>query len=579
MKKFWGFKLLVVFIFLFVSYMICGFTKYYIAPINYHKNELRVIIDDTEITRNMPDTAILEDGKIMLSIDTIKKYFDEYIYFDEKYDTVIVTNDTEILKMKLDDKCVNLNGNKKEILVPAKKIVPNKNTGETSQLSNLLLNELIEEIIYIPIEELEELYNIDVLLNEKIIITTENAEYKELKMNKNRNVKLYKKELSLTTGKANKNDNLIIFSGDDNSDYVKVRTAKGDLGYLKKSKITGEIVFEKKLILKNDSKPKINLTWEYAENYTPNRTEQEKIEGLDIISPTWIYMKTTSGDLKTNTISTEYIKWAKAEEYILWPTFKNDSMGIEKTSMLVTDMYARENAINNVVQIALKYGFDGINLDFENMKKKDKDDFSQFVREFSATLRRNGIVPSVDVNVPDGSETWSLCYDHKAISDACDYMMLMAYDQYGRTLAGPVASLEWVETNINKVLYRENVDKSKLVLCVPFYSKYRKDKITMSGDEELYKNISSSTLYMKGIKNYLENEKYKNSIIWNEEMGQYYVEYKNQNILERMWIEDERALKEKIKLVNKYDLAGVASWRWGFETKEVWNIINAELKR
>lgn len=579
MKKFWGFKLLVVFIFLFVSYMICGFTKYYIAPINYHKNELRVIIDDTEITRNMPDTAILEDGKIMLSIDTIKKYFDEYIYFDEKYDTVIVTNDTEILKMKLDDKCVNLNGNKKEILVPAKKIVPNKNTGETSQLSNLLLNELIEEIIYIPIEELEELYNIDVLLNEKIIITTENAEYKELKMNKNRNVKLYKKELSLTTGKANKDDNLIIFSGDDNSDYVKVRTAKGDLGYLKKSKITGEIVFEKKHILKNDSKPKINLTWEYAENYTPNRTEQEKIEGLDIISPTWIYMKTTSGDLKTNTISTEYIKWAKAEEYILWPTFKNDSMGIEKTSMLVTDMYARENAINNVVQIALKYGFDGINLDFENMKKKDKDDFSQFVREFSATLRRNGIVPSVDVNVPDGSETWSLCYDHKAISDACDYMMLMAYDQYGRTLAGPVASLEWVETNINKVLYRENVDKSKLVLCVPFYSKYRKDKITMSGDEELYKNISSSTLYMKGIKNYLENEKYKNSIIWNEEMGQYYVEYKNQNILERMWIEDERALKEKIKLVNKYDLAGVASWRWGFETKEVWNIINAELKR
>lgn len=579
MKKFWGFKLLVVFIFLFVSYMICGFTKYYIAPINYHKNELRVIIDDTEITRNMPDTAILEDGKIMLSIDTIKKYFDEYIYFDEKYDTVIVTNDTEILKMKLDDKCVNLNGNKKEILVPAKKIVPNKNTGETSQLSNLLLNELIEEIIYIPIEELEELYNIDVLLNEKIIITTENAEYKELKMNKNRNVKLYKKELSLTTGKANKDDNLIIFSGDDNSDYVKVRTAKGDLGYLKKSKITGEIVFEKKLILKNDSKPKINLTWEYAENYTPNRTEQEKIEGLDIISPTWIYMKTTSGDLKTNTISTEYIKWAKAEEYILWPTFKNDSMGIEKTSMLVTDMYARENAINNVVQIALKYGFDGINLDFENMKKKDKDDFSQFVREFSATLRRNGIVPSVDVNVPDGSETWSLCYDHKAISDACDYMMLMAYDQYGRTLAGPVASLEWVETNINKVLYRENVDKSKLVLCVPFYSKYRKDKITMSGDEELYKNISSSTLYMKGIKNYLENEKYRNSIIWNEEMGQYYVEYKNQNILERMWIEDERALKEKIKLVNKYDLAGVASWRWGFETKEVWNIINAELKR
>ena len=235
--------------------------------------------------------------------------------------------------------------------------------------------------------------------------------------------------------------------------------------------------------------------------------------------------------------------------------------------------------LNNAVEIALSYDFDGINLDFENMKMKDKDEFSQFVREFSATLRRNGLISSVDVNVPDGSETWSLCYDHKPISDACDYMMLMAYDQYGRTKAGPVASLTWVENNINKVIEREKVDRQKLVLCVPFYSKYRKDKITMSGDEEILKGISTSTLYMKSVKNYLANPKFKGSITWDDELGQYYVEYRNQNILERMWIEDEEALKEKINLVNEYDLAGVASWRWGFETPEAWQVINKELKR
>ena len=553
-------KLFIVCVFLFVSYMICGFTKYYIAPIYYGDEEIRVIIDDAEVTRNMPNVAVFVDGKAMLSFDTIKKYFDEYIYFDEKYNTVIITGDTDIIKMKLDDNSLNLNGISKNIKVPVKKI---------------------NDVIYVPVEELQKMYNIAVVHNEKLIITTDNIEYKEIKMNQKEKVKLYKKQISLTTGKVKAGEVLTVFSGEESEEYAKVRTTNGDLGYVKRKNLDGTIVLDKKIIEdnKNIITKKINLTWEYAENYTPNRLDQEKIEGLNIISPTWIYMKNTSGDIKFNTLSSEYIMWAKKKGYTLWPTLKNDSMGIERTSTLVTDMYARENIIANVVELALKYGFDGINIDFENMKMKDKDEFSQFIREFSATLRRNNLVASVDVNVPDGSETWSLCYDHKAISDACDYMMLMAYDQYGRTKAGPVASLTWVENNINKVIEREKVDRQKLVLCVPFYSKYRKDKITMSGDEEILKGISTSTLYMKSVKNYLANPKFKGSITWDDELGQYYVEYRNQNVLERIWAEDENALKEKVKLVNKYNLAGVASWRWGFETPESWQVINETLNK
>lgn len=560
MKKFFVLKLFIVCVFLFVSYMICGFTKYYIAPIYYGDEEIRVILDDAEVTRNMPNVAVFVDGKAMLSFDTIKKYFDEYIYFDEKYNTVIITGDTDIIKMKLDDNSLNLNGISKNIKVPVKKI---------------------NDVIYVPVEELQKMYNIAVVHNEKLIITTDNIEYKEIKMNQKEKVKLYKKQISLTTGKVKAGEVLTVFSGEESEEYAKVRTTNGDLGYVKRKNLDGTIVLDKKIIEdnKNIITKKINLTWEYAENYTPNRLDQEKIEGLNIISPTWIYMKNTSGDIKFNTLSSEYIMWAKKKGYTLWPTLKNDSMGIERTSTLVTDMYARENIIANVVELALKYGFDGINIDFENMKMKDKDEFSQFIREFSATLRRNNLVASVDVNVPDGSETWSLCYDHKAISDACDYMMLMAYDQYGRTKAGPVASLTWVENNINKVIEREKVDRQKLVLCVPFYSKYRKDKITMSGDEEILKGISTSTLYMKSVKNYLANPKFKGSITWDDELGQYYVEYRNQNVLERIWAEDENALKEKVKLVNKYNLAGVASWRWGFETPESWQVINETLNK
>lgn len=556
MKKYALIKLIVVCIFVGVAYMICDLTRYYVRPIYYKKDETRVIINDSEVTRNLPDKALFIDEKIMLSFDTIKKYFDKYIYFDEKYQTVIITSDVDVVKLKLDEKKINVNGNIKNIEIAACKI---------------------DEDIYVPIEELQEIYNIEVVNNEKIIITTNDIEYKKVQITEKEKSKLYKRELSLTTGKFEKEDVITTFETDEKRGYTRVRTANGNLGYIKTEKIKGNTIYENILKEDNTNREKINLTWEYAENSSPNREGQNKLSGVNVISPTWIYMTDETGKIR-NSIDLSYIKWAKSVGYDLWPTLKNDSMGLDKTSMLVTDMKSREKIINNVVTLAKQYKLDGVNLDFENMYMKDKDEFSEFVREFSATLRKNGIVASVDVNVPDGSENWSLCYDHKPISDAADYMILMAYDQYGIAKDGPVASLSWVENSIKKLLEREKVDASKIVLGVPFYSKYRKNKITISGDEEVQSNISKTTLYMGNAKNYLNSSKYKDVVVWNENMGQYYIEYRNQNTVEKIWIEEEKSLKEKVKLVNKYNLAGVASWRWGFETLEAWKVINNTLK-
>ena len=159
MKRYFFIKFLVVCIFMLTAYMICDLTKYYIRPIYYKDNEIRVIINDTEVTRNLPSTVLFKNEKIMLSFDTIKKYFDEYIYFDEKYETVIVTSEVDVAKLKLNENKININGKEKEIVAPAYEY-----SGE----------------IYIPIEELQDVYDINVKNNEKIIITTEKVEYSNL---------------------------------------------------------------------------------------------------------------------------------------------------------------------------------------------------------------------------------------------------------------------------------------------------------------------------------------------------------------------------------------------------------------
>ena len=46
-----------------------------------------------------------------------------------------------------------------------------------------------------------------------------------------------------------------------------------------------------------------------------------------------------------------------------------------------------------------------------------------------------------------------------------------------------------------------------------------------------------------------------------------------------MWIEDEKSIIEKISLVRKYKLAGVAFWEKDREPKELWKIIDEELNK
>ena len=57
-------------------------------------------------------------------------------------------------------------------------------------------------------------------------------------------------------------------------------------------------------------------------------------------------------------------------------------------------------------------------------------------------------------------------------------------------------------------------------------------------------------------------------------MGQYYGETENESGRQRIWMEEERSLGLKVDLINQYDLAGVACWKLGFETEDIWEIIS-----
>jgi len=530
-------------------------------PERFPRNVMRLVVDDKDVTNSLPHPVFVEDDVVMMSDTTAMKYFENiYVYYDKKYDTVIITSEDKVAKLKLGESKIDVNGVEATI----------KGVARYSG-----------DVLYIPISSIQDVTDVEIDYNEKVTALTPWgwSRMKKILVDGKLKLKAYQKELSLTTGIAYDDEILYVFDteGKSKEDYLVVRNVRGDIGYIQFGRITAKDILEwnqgtKAIKYKNIINDlKYTLVWEYAQNYTPNRVGQAKIDGLHIIAPTWLEVKNTSGDI-INTIDKDYMNWAKGQNYQVWPTLKNDYISIDNTSNLSTimnDMKLREKLINNIVGIALAYNFDGINLDFENMLKEDKNVYSEFVREFSSTLRSQGLKASVDVTVAGGSDTYSLCYDRTAIGKAADYVMLMAYDQYGNwsNEAGPVASLSWVESNIKEMLEYENVDKDKLFLCVPFYSRY------WVVNSETGEKIRTTAIAMDQANYYLE--RYQNNAVWNEEEGQYYIEVDAGNgTTIKIWIENEEALKKKIELINQYDLAGIAVWRWGYEDgNDIWKVI------
>ena len=540
-------------VFSLIIIIVCIFN---IAP-NYIRNEIKdktnLIINNNNVTARLKkDVVIDESGNIYLSKEDVSNFFDKYITYDNNTKKIVTTSDTKVASMKLEDKNIKVNGTETKISATA---IEKNGT------------------IYLPFSEMKNVYNIDLNYikdTDRVVIDSLDREFITVNSRKNLKVKYKEKNLSSTVDKVKKGDELVWISKNDNG-WAKVRTKNGKIGYIKDKYTANKIYVRQKMEESNKVEGKINLVWDYYSEYVkaPNRQGTE-IEGVNVVSPSFFSLeKEGKGNIIENVgeDGINYINWAKENNYKIWPMVSNNSMK-ETTSEIMRDEELREELIENIVKLAVKYELDGINIDFENMYEQDKKLFSRFIIELAPRLKDCGIVLSVDVTAPDGSETWSLCFDRNVIADVADYIIFMAYDQYGISSKkeGTTAGYNWVETNINKFLNQEAVEKEKLILGIPLYTRLWK----ISQD-----NVNSSVVNMNKIEDSLPSDIEKK---WDDTLKQYYVEYEKNGNIYKMWIEDEKSITEKLNLIKKYELAGAAFWEKDRETEEIWNLVKKSLE-
>ena len=259
----------------------------------------------------------------------------------------------------------------------------------------------------------------------------------------------------------------------------------------------------------------------------------------------------------------------KKNKYKLWPLITN-SFDPDLTHKFLNDKNARKNIIKQLVVYAGLYEVDGINFDFENIYESDRELLNQFMLEATKALHDINVKVSIDVTAPMDDSQWSKCYDRKTLGKIVDYVMLMAYDEHWRTspVSGSVASLPWVENGVVNTL--KDVPNEKLVLGLPFYMREWQEQ-TVAGKIK----VKAKTVAMHEIDTIIKDKKLKP--LWLEDKGQDYVQYQQDGAIYKIWIENEKSLDKKINLVEKYNLAGVAAWRKGFEKPEVWQLLEEKL--
>ncbi|KAG7942633.1 hypothetical protein I3843_16G113800 [Carya illinoinensis] len=155
---------------------------------------------------------------------------------------------------------------------------------------------------------------------------------------------------------------------------------------------------------------------------------------------------------------------------------------------IASNASSRETFIHATIEVARKYGFDGIDLDWEFPQcTQEMNDFGQLLKEWRHAIRKEAEITNrlpllltaavyYSADLTDGS---SRSYPAAAIKDNLDWVNVMCYDYHGSwntSATGAHAALFDPQTNLSSVYglkswIRAGVPGNKLVMGLALYGK------------------------------------------------------------------------------------------------------------
>ncbi|SMQ84856.1 Glycosyltransferase, catalytic subunit of cellulose synthase and poly-beta-1,6-N-acetylglucosamine synthase [Bacillus sp. OV166] len=277
-------------------------------------------------------------------------------------------------------------------------------------------------------------------------------------------------------------------------------------------------------------------------------------DSITTLVPGW--MQLTPGlTLKTST-DKSIIAEAKAHNIKILPlvnNFSNNKWDGEALHRLFITPGAEDLFIKKMLEYVRTNDFDGINIDFEDIQPKDKEDFTHFIGKVYEAFHPHGLMVTLDVPPNNNS------FNYTSLATNVDRMIVMLYDQHhSMSKPGPVAPSDWVKENLNQL----HIPSEKLIVSLGSFGYDWEENSHQPADTVAFGDIMDL-----GIGTNLQ-------IQWNKQIGNPYVRYKRNGKNHVVWFLDAASFYNQMKLVIDHGSRGIAVWRLGSEDPSIWNFLN-----
>lgn len=285
---------------------------------------------------------------------------------------------------------------------------------------------------------------------------------------------------------------------------------------------------------------------------------------LSGINTFWYYLDPSGALQKTR--SDKNITSATRRKNIQLIAVISNEFDPARTSLLLTNADLKQRFFTDVVKSVRKNKYDGIELDFENLRAEDRDLFTGFVAELKSNLAPTGAVLTIDV-LPKTSEPgmWSgpQAHDYAGLAKAADQLNIMAYDEhYSLGEPGPVASIGWVKKVLHFSLTK--IPPKKLVLGVPLYG------YDWSGTGK-----AEAIGYPEAI---ARAKRFDAPIHWNAKAGAPWYTYDSDGQHHEVWFSNARSVIAVLDTSEAAGIKGFGLFRLGLEDPKVWTKIDRRIE-
>ena len=247
--------------------------------------------------------------------------------------------------------------------------------------------------------------------------------------------------------------------------------------------------------------------------------------------------------------------------------------GSYELSTLLENYFYRQNAINNLLDLVLSVGADGIDIDFELLPTNQRDNLVLFMEELSFAFHSQMDDPIITMATP--AIDWSNAWDYESLAEITDGLFIMGYNYFysGSANAGPVAPLGGyfydIEYTVNDYLNKTNNQTDKLILGLPYYG-YDWDVVDSS--------INSETMSYGIAKTYAEArmlDEYYGSY-WDQSSNSAWLTYYDDTwAWNQCWFDDHLSLSNKYAFAKELELQGIGIWALGYDDNydDLWNLL------